>query len=404
MNKRRSQSALLLPLLETLQELGGAAKTTEVYHALADKVGLPQEKREETIPGGYRYWDRTVRFVELAAKLRGFVAHPRQGVWGLTEKAADFLKNARPGILITVYEVVDESGEPQGLAMWGEMQSVKGILDGKVNLIVTSPPYPLLRPKEYGNLSEQEYLDWFLSVAQVMYDSLTEDGSLVLNLGSVYQKGLPVQSMYQHRLLLRLQDEIGFYLAQEFSFWNPAALPAPVEWVNIRRVRVKTAVENIYWLSRSPYPKADNRRVLVPYSQSMVNAFKEGRVPQKRPSGHRVNCSLKDNGGAIPPNIIVAANSSSTNSYLRYCRSKGIKPHPARFPAAIPEFFIKLCTEPQDIVWDCFGGSGTVGKVALDLGRRFLLTEKSLSYLEGSLGWFDPARVKLYEPLLSAAA
>jgi site-specific DNA-methyltransferase (cytosine-N4-specific) len=80
--------------------------------------------------------------------------------------------------------------------------------------------------------------------------------------------------------------EFDFHLAQEFFWWNPSKLPTPAEWVNIRRVRVKDAINCIWWLSRTPWPKASNRRVLIPYSDSMEELLKNGYKAKRRPSGH----------------------------------------------------------------------------------------------------------------------
>lgn len=140
----QTQGQMVFPFLETLQERGGRAKPAEVYEALAERLGLPTEVRQETIPGGFRKWDRTVRWVQQQAKLKGLVSAPRKGLWHLTESGDAFLRNARPGVVILVYEVVDKDGGVVGSALWGEMQSAKGYIeDGSINLIMTSPPYPL---------------------------------------------------------------------------------------------------------------------------------------------------------------------------------------------------------------------------------------------------------------------
>ena len=96
-----------------------------------------------------------------------------------------------------------------------------------------------------------------------------------------------------------------FHLAQEFYWLNPAKLPNPVQWTNINRERVKDAVEPIWWLSKSPHPKADNRKVLVPYSEHMQRLLKTGKYNSGlRPSGWNISeVWARDNGGAIPSNF-----------------------------------------------------------------------------------------------------
>jgi site-specific DNA-methyltransferase (cytosine-N4-specific) len=188
-----------------------------------------------------------------------------------------------------------------------------------------------------------------------------------------------------------LVREAGFYLAQEFYHYNPARLPAPAEWVNVRRIRVKDSVNVVWWLSKSQNPKADNRKVLKPYSDSMKNLLKNGYRAKLRPSGHDISDKFsKDNGGAIPPNLLELANTDSNSEYQKLCRSAGLKVHPARFPPAFAEYFIKFLTDEDDIVFDPFAGSNTTGCMAETMMRRWLSCELSEEYLEGSSFRFEP--------------
>lgn len=162
------------------------------------------------------------------------------------------------------------------------------------------------------------------------------------------------------------------------------------EWVNIRRIRVKDAVNTIWWLSKTEWPKASNRRVLQPYSPSMEHLLLNGYKAKLRPSGHDISSKFSiDNGAAIPPNLIAIPNTESNSAYLRYCQDKKIKPHPARFPADLPEYFIRMLTDCEDLVVDPFAGSCVTGEVAERLGRKWVCSELSKDYLEGALGRFS---------------
>jgi site-specific DNA-methyltransferase (cytosine-N4-specific) len=273
-----------------------------------------------------------------------------------------------------------------GAAYLGDsLELIKSLKDYSVNLILTSPPFALTRKKEYGNESAEKYINWFLSFAYEFKRVLTNDGSFVIDLGGAYLPGHPIRSIYQYELLVRLCKEVGFFLAQEFYHYNPAKLPTPAEWVTIRRVRVKDSVNVVWWLSKTESPKADNRKVLKPYSQSMKKLLKNGYKAKLRPSGHDIsNKFQKDNSGAIPPNLIEVANTESNSAYLCKCKQAGIKPHPARFPAAFAEFFIKFVTDEADLVLDPFAGSNTTGFVAEALQRRWIAFEMNEEYLIGS--------------------
>ena len=138
---------------------------------------------------------------------------------------------------------------------------LKNIENNSVNLIVTSPPFGLVRKKEYGNVAAQEYLDWFKPFAAEFKRILAKNGSFVIDIGGSWNPGMPTRSLYHFKLLIMFCEEFGFNLAQEFYCWNPSKLPSPAEWVTVRRVRVKDAVNCVWWLSKTPYPKATNRRI-----------------------------------------------------------------------------------------------------------------------------------------------
>lgn len=259
-----------------------------------------------------------------------------------------------------------------------------------VDLIMTSPPFGLVRKKEYGNVDASKYVDWFKAFAMLFKRVLKDDGSLVIDIGGSWIPGRPTRSLYHFKLLIMLVEEVGFHLAQEFYWWNPSKLPTPAEWVTVRRIRVKDAINCVWWLSPTPYPKASNRRVLQPYSESMEELLEKGYRAKKRPSGHDISekFSIKHKG-AIPPNLLAIPNTESNSYYLRYCDEHGIKPHPARFPSLLPEYFIRMLTEEGDMVLDPFAGSCVTGEVAEAIGRRWICVDNEEEYLEGALGRFD---------------
>lgn len=315
-----------------------------------------------------------------------------------------------------------------GAYLGNSLELMKDIPDDSIDLICTSPPFALIRQKEYGNVDADQYIKWFEPYAQEFYRILKPKGSLAIDIGGSWIKGYPVRSLYHFELVIHLckpqsKGGLGFNLAQEIYWYNPAKLPTPAEWVTVRRERVKDAVNTIWWLSKDPHPKANNRNVLKPYSDAMNNLLKNGYQAKLRPSGHNISTKFKNNkGGAIPPNIIngqnidngnigdfvlvsstnceqefipncvnviSASNTSSNDYYQKRCQEEGIKRHPARFPQALPEFFINLCTEVEDIVLDPFAGSNMTGKVAETLGRNWLAFEIEEEYIKGSQFRFE---------------
>jgi len=283
-----------------------------------------------------------------------------------------------------------------GAAYLGDSRAVlRGLADNSVNLVFTSPPYALHFKKAYGNVHKDEYVAWFLTFASEIKRVLSEDGSFVLNIGGSYNKGTPTRSTYHFKLLIALVEELGFHLAQECFWYNPAKMPMPAEWVTVRRIRVKDAVEYVWWFSKSPWPKANNRRVLKPYGADMIRLNQRGVRATVRPSGHSIRSSFDriDAGGAIPSNALEEAlptdflkfgNNSANDRYTARCKEAGLTIHPARFPAAMPDFFMKLLTDEGDLVVDPFGGSNTTGMVAEGLARRWIAVDEVEEYLEAS--------------------
>src|SRR5881409_2610582 len=276
-----------------------------------------------------------------------------------------------------------------GAAFQGDALDLLSELDDEsINLVFTSPPFALQRQKEYGNRSEAEYVDWLIEFAALVKKKLRADGSFVLDLGGAYQKGVPSRSLYPFRVVTRFCDELGFVLAEDFYWYNPSKLPSPIEWVNKRKLLAKDAVDTVWWFGKTRWPKADVSKVLTEYSERMRKLLEDPDgfyKPKKRPSGHDIGRAFgKNNGGAIPPNLLQIPNSESNGCYLRGCKAVGAKQHPARFPAKLPEFFIRFLTEPGDLVLDIFAGSNTTGWVAECEGRKWLAFDERLDYLATS--------------------
>lgn len=392
MSEEIAQAQLLLPLLEAYETAGGTAATRDIYETVASNLNVPQPLRSRRVPNGaysVNHFERSVRWAQQRAKLEGLLEPLEKTHWRLTRRGREALTKSTPGLVVTLFTTA------KGVALWASCEDAIGLVDdASASLIFTSPPYPLLREKAYGNVDERNYVDWFLRIAEQWPRKLTPDGSVVINLADVWHAGEPAISLYQERLLLRLQDELGLKLCQRFAWRNPGKLPAPAEWVTVRRVRVKPSVEQIFWLSTSAQPYADNRNVLVPYSDSMRQRIESGGDRAgHRPSGHvrRAGAFSVDNGGAIAEALITAPNTEANSNYIRACRENALPVHPARFPRALPEFFMKFLTRVDDLVIDPFGGSGTTARVAEDLGRRWIITDNVREYLEG-------ARLRFQEP------
>jgi len=283
------------------------------------------------------------------------------------------------------------------------------IEEDSINLVITSPPFALQRKKEYGGKPQEEYVDWLAEFARKVKRVLTKDGSFVLDLGGAYEKGRPVRSLYNYKILIKFCEEIGFNLAEEFFWYNPSKLPSPIEWVNKRKIRVKDAVNTVWWFAKTDFPKVNLKNVLIPYSDRMKKLLQNSDkyyTPKERPSGHDISGRFAQrHKGAIPPNLLEIANTESNSKYLRFCKIVNARGHPARFPRKLPEFFIKFLTNPGDIILDIFAGSNTTGEAAEENKRTWIAFENERKYLAASVFRFldfenEREIVSLYSKLL----
>lgn len=276
-----------------------------------------------------------------------------------------------------------------GAAYIGDSLELLDCLESdSIDLVMTSPPFALLREKSYGNVEQEAYIDWLFAFCRKVHRVLSPQGSFVIDLGGAYQSKRPVRSLYNYRILIKLCDQLDFRLAEEFFWHNPSKLPSPIEWVNKRKIRAKDSVNTVWWLSKTDYPKANVSNVLVPYSERMKKLHENPEKyykPKARPSGHDIGSGFAtNNGGAIPSNLLQIPNSESNSRYIQLCKAVGIAAHPARFPQKLPRFFINFLTDPGDTVLDIFAGSNTTGAAAEALRRRWIAFEQNPSYLAAS--------------------
>ncbi len=280
---------------------------------------------------------------------------------------------------------------------------------GKVQLVFTSPPFPLNRKKRYGNLHGEEYVEWLAAYAVPLTEYLTANGSIVIEVGNGWDPGQPTVSTLAIEALLAFKKKAQLHLCQEFICFNPARLPSPAQWVTIERCRVKDAFTRVWWMSPTPRPKADNGRILTEYSDAMRRLLARGTYnPGARPSEHHIGETsfLANNGGAIPPNVLIPsatalaqeilaaesqitdvltiANTSMADPYQRHCRENHIPQHPARMPMKLVQFFIDFLTDPGDVILDPFAGTNSTGFVAELRERRWVGIEADEHYARTS--------------------
>ena len=194
-------------------------------------------------------------------------------------------------------------------------------------------------------------------------------------------------SIYQERLLCRLIDELGLRLAQRFAWLNPSKLPAPAEWVTVRRVRVKSTLEQILWLTPSDDPYADNRQVLCPLLPLDAGPPRGWRRTSRHAAEwpHPRRRRLRDGQRGRHTGELPDPAEHQLERPLPRGMPASAPPHPSRAsPTGLPEFFVKFLTRPGDLVFDPFGGSSTTGEVAERLDRHWVTSDQVLAYVLGA--------------------
>lgn len=391
-----TQQQLFLPLLTVLRE-NGPMRAGEACDAVASQIGVAGAVRERTSVLGdgqeVNLFNRRVRWTRQNAVLAGMISKDIRGVWHHTESGEKTDVEAKAGIVVTVYAA------PEGCLLWSEARTaLQYVEDSSVTAVITSPPYPLVRSREYdrghSEWSQGNYLNTLIDHIEAIRPKLSEDGTFVLNLGPAFLPGQLARNPYQHRLLGTLVDRLGWHLMDEHYWINPAK-PKTTPQVTVRKTHCSNQVEQVFLLSRTGKTKCSTLRVLNPYTPRHQTLISKGGevVTSISPSAIKTPGVRfgGDNGGSIPGNVHTMTHDSDFQ-YRRFCKERGITAHPAMMPIKLAEFFVSLTSEPGDLILDPFGGSGKVAAAALNLDRRFITSERRLDYLMGAMSRLPASR------------
>lgn len=225
-----------------------------------------------------------------------------------------------------------------------------------VDLIFTSPPYADQRKTTYGGIHPDDYVEWFLPRAEAMRDCLKPTGSFVLNIKEKAMNG--ERHTYVLELILALRKQ-GWRWVEEYVWHKKNCYPG--KWPN----RFRDSWERLLHFTTSRKFKMNQDAVMVP-----MGDWKHARLRNLSETDRIRDLSRNGNGfGKRVANWTEREFAYPTN-VLHMPTECGYQGHPATFPSTLPEWFIRLFTDPLDLVLDPFAGSGTTLVAAEELGRN----------------------------------
>lgn len=366
-----------------------------LYRAAANRAGKPVMEFLSRQPIGrsgqtHSTAARRVRWHQQTLKGKGWLepVPGRRGEWQLTSGARKALTPQQPRVVLVAYST------DLGVALWGSCADVFSSLDEPITLCLTSPPYPLAKPRAYGNVPLAAYVDWLCEQLEPIARHLVPGGTIALNVGNeVFDPGMPSRSTYRERLVIALCDRLGLHKMDELIWHNPTKPPGPVAWASKERMQLNVAWEPVYVFTNNPRAcLADNRRVLEQHTVRHLRLIQQGGMQRSsvrndgaytlRPGSYGAPTS-----GRIPRNVLQFTQSAG-DADLKRARAKaqaaGLPVHGAAMPLGLADFLVRYLCPEGALVVDPFFGWGTTGPAAEANGRRWVGSELMGEYLVGS--------------------
>ena len=261
------------------------------------------------------------------------------------------------------------------------LEALPDIADDSIDLIFTSPPYAERRKSSYGGIHADKYVDWFLEISVEMLRVLKPSGSFVLNIKEHAANG--ERHTYVLELILALRQQ-GWLWTEEYMWHKKNSYPG--KWPN----RFRDSWERLLHFNKTRRFKMNQEAVMVPMGNwtgnRLVNLSDTDRVRDESKVGSGFGKRIENWVGrdmAYPTNVLHMATECANRS------------HSAAFPKPLPTWFIRLFTDPGDVVLDPFIGSGTTAFAALELGRKAIGIEIQPEFC-------DAIEAALREPIQTA--
>lgn len=230
--------------------------------------------------------------------------------------------------------------------------------DEQLDMTITSPPYDDLREYQGYHFPVEE-------IAASLFHKTKTGGVVIWVVADRTVNGSETLTSFQHAFTFR---EAGFLVHDTMLYVKNNPIPSDCG------KRYRQAFEYMFCFSKGQ-PKTFNP--ITEPTKSAGTKIKAFRITENG----RGNVPLEDIGRKIKTerkvNNIFCYNVGTSSSGDKIAFS-----HPAIFPEKLVEDQILTWTNKDDVVYDCFMGSGTTAKVAHLLGRQWLGSEVSEEYIK----------------------
>jgi len=347
---------------------------------------------------------REARWYQQDLKRMGLLEQVERGMWRLTEEGR---KKVKLHQVVSPFVMLAFSTK-FGCAIFGDARHVFEKSTEPIHLILSSPPYPLIKARAYGNVNEKDFVDWICYTLEPVIKNLVDGGSIVLNISNdIHLKGMPAKSLYKERLVLALSDRFGLYKMDEIPWVNTSKIPTN-PYATKDKIVMRPSWEPILWMCNNPKRvRSDATRILKPHTEKHLAYVRNGGAQKRYENGDgayvlKEGAFAKETPGALPQNVFVRGHRcKETDAYRLTCKELGIPHNAATFPADLPRRFINFLTIRGELVADPFGGSLSTGYVAEELERRWMSTDVIWEYLRG--GGERYSDVLWHQPFLEMA-
>ena len=248
------------------------------------------------------------------------------------------------------------------------LETMKRMEDNSIDLIVTSPPYADRRKTTYGGIHPDNYVEWWLEISKEVQRVLKSTGSFVVNIKENVVDG--ERHTYVLELIIEMRKQ-GWLWTEEYMWHKKNSFPG--YWPN----RLRDGWERLLHFTKEKKFNMYQDQVKVP-----IGDWAKTRLENPTEYDKERQESSVGSGFGVKRANWVDKDLVLPNNVLHLAAEAGNKSHSAAYPEKLPEFFIKLFTQPNDLVYDPFMGSGTTAKVAIDLNRNFVGSEISNEYYE----------------------